>query len=81
MIMKKFVSEMRGKTVMTTDGLILGMIDNFVVDTETGQIQHVLVVPAEDLEVRGYQTDAQGRLIIPFKSMRAVKDVVVMELR
>lgn len=79
--MKKFVSELKGKTVMTVDGMILGMIDNFVIDTETGDIQHMLVVPAEDLETRMFQTDAQGRLIIPFRSMKSVKDVVVVELK
>ncbi|MCK4400008.1 PRC-barrel domain-containing protein, partial [Candidatus Bathyarchaeota archaeon] len=44
--MKKFVSELRGKTVMTNEGQILGMIENFVVDTLTGELQHVLVIPA-----------------------------------
>jgi sporulation protein YlmC with PRC-barrel domain len=78
--MRKFLTELRGKTVMTNDGQILGMIDNFVVDTTNGNIQHVLVTPAEDIEVRLFQTDTSNRLILPFKSMRAVKDVVVMEL-
>ena len=45
--MRKFITELKGKTVMTNDGQILGMIDNFVVDTVTGEINHVLVVPAE----------------------------------
>ncbi len=79
--MKKFISELRGKTVMTNDGIILGTIDNFVIDTDTGEVHHLLVVPSEDLEVRGYETDAQGRLILPFKSMKSVKDVVVLELK
>jgi sporulation protein YlmC with PRC-barrel domain len=48
--MKKFITELRGKTVMTKDGKILGMIENFVVDTSSGQIHHVLVVPAEEIE-------------------------------
>jgi len=65
---------------MTNDGQVLGMVDNFVMDTTSGNIQHVLVRPAEEIEVRLFQTDAEGRLILPFKSMRAVKDVVVMEL-
>ncbi len=78
--MRKFLTELRGKTVMTNDGQILGMIENFVMDTSSGNIQHVLVTPAEEIEVRLFQTDAEGRLILPFKSMRAVKDVVVMEL-
>jgi sporulation protein YlmC with PRC-barrel domain len=61
---KKFATELRGKTVMTNDGRIIGMIENFVVDTEP----------------RLYQTDSQGRLILPFTSMRSVRDVVVMSV-
>ena len=79
--MKKFATELRGKTVMTNDGQILGMIENFVVDTKTGELHHVLVVPAEEVEPRLYKTDAQGRLVLPFMSMKAVRDVVVMELK
>ncbi|MCD6370157.1 MAG: PRC-barrel domain-containing protein [Thermoplasmata archaeon] len=79
--MKKFVTELRGKTAMTDDGIILGTIDNFVIDTDTGKIEHVLIVPAEDLETRGFKKDAQGRLIMPFETMRSVRDVVVMTLK
>ncbi|MCI4324656.1 MAG: PRC-barrel domain-containing protein [Thermoplasmata archaeon] len=78
--MRKFLTELRGKTVMTNDGQILGLIENFVVDTQTGAIAHVLVTPGEDVEPRLFPNDASGRLVLPFKSMRAVKDVVVMEL-
>jgi sporulation protein YlmC with PRC-barrel domain len=78
--MRKFLTELRGKTVMTNDGQILGMIENFVVDTTGGAVAHVLVTPSEDVESRLFQTDPSGRLVLPFKSMRAVKDVVVMEL-
>ncbi|HEY6237609.1 MAG TPA: PRC-barrel domain-containing protein [Thermoplasmata archaeon] len=78
--MRKFLTELRGKTVMTNDGQILGSIENFVVDTTTGGIAHVLVAPGEDVETRLFQTDGSNRLVLPFKSMRAVKDVVVMEI-
>jgi sporulation protein YlmC with PRC-barrel domain len=79
-VMKKFITELRGKTVMTKDGKILGMIENFVVDTSSGQLHHVLVVPAEEVEPRLYPTDSQGRLVLPFTSMKAVRDVVVMDI-
>ena len=79
--MKKFITELRGKTVMTNDGQILGIIDNFVVNSITGEIQHMLVVPAEEVETRLFQTDAQDRLILPFSSMKAVRDVVVLQLK
>ncbi|UCG69776.1 MAG: PRC-barrel domain-containing protein [Thermoplasmata archaeon] len=78
--MRRFATELRGKTVMTNDGQILGMIENFIVDTATGELHHVLVIPAEEIEPRLYKTDAQGRLVLPFQNMRAVRDVVVMDL-
>lgn len=78
--MRKFITELKGKTVMTNDGQILGMIDNFVIDTETGDIHHVLVIPAEDVETRLFRNDHEGRLVLPFSEMRAVRDVVVMNI-
>ena len=78
--MRKFATELRGKTVMTNDGQILGMIENFIVDTRSGKVMDILVVPAEELETRLYKTDTQGRLILPFQGMQAIKDVVVVNL-
>jgi sporulation protein YlmC with PRC-barrel domain len=78
--MKKFISELKGKTAMTKDGQILGIIDNFVVDSATGDIVHVLIVPAQGIETRLFNQDAQGRIILPFPSMNSVRDVVVMNI-
>jgi sporulation protein YlmC with PRC-barrel domain len=65
---------------MTNDGQILGMIDNFVLNTQTGDINHVLVIPAEEIDARLFKSDSQGRLILPFSEMRDVRDVVVMNI-
>ena len=78
--MKKFISELKGKTVMTNDGQILGVIENFIMETSTGDLEHVLVIPAEEVDARMYKTDPQGRLILPFSEMKAVKDVVIMSV-
>jgi sporulation protein YlmC with PRC-barrel domain len=76
--MRKFATELRGKTVMTNDGQILGMIENFIMDTRSGKVMDLLVIPAEEIETRLYKTDPEGRLILPFQGMQAVKDVVVV---
>lgn len=76
--MKKFATELRGKTVMTNDGQILGTIENFIVDTKTGRLSDVLVMPSENVPMKGFKVDPQGRLVLSFQGMRAVKDVVVM---
>lgn len=60
------------------NGQILGMIENFLVDTISGDIKNVLVVPSEEIDVKIHKTDAKGRLILPFSEMRAARDVVVM---
>jgi len=78
--MKRFATELRGKTVMTNDGQILGMIENFIIDTKTGKLHDVLVIPAEEIETRLFKTDPQGRIILPFTGMKAIKDVVVMDV-
>jgi sporulation protein YlmC with PRC-barrel domain len=78
--MKKFATELRGKTVMTNDGQILGTIENFIVNTKNGKVSDVLVLPAENVPTKKMKVDPEGRLILPFQGMRAVKDVVVMNL-
>lgn len=75
---KKFVTELRGKTIMSATGDILGIIDNFVVNTNTGEINHVLVAPTEHLELSRYKLDNFERLVLPFEKIKSVKDVVVL---
>ena len=78
--MKAFATELKGKTVMTEDGQILGVLTDFIMDTRSGKIETLLVTPAENVETRLFKTDPEGRLILGFKTMRAVKDVIVTQV-
>ncbi len=78
--MKLFATELRGKTVMTEDGQILGVLSDFIMDTKSGKIASILVSPSDSVEARLFKTDAEGRLILSFKTMKAVKDVIVTQL-
>jgi len=77
--MKAFVTELKGKTVMTKEGDLLGVLEDFIANTRTGHLDSMLVAPADSVEPRLYKMDAKGRILLPFKSMRAVRDVVVVE--
>ena len=77
--MKAFVTELKGKTVMTKDGQILGILDNFMMNTRSGKLETMLIAPAENLETRLFKGDQQGHVVLSIKTMRAVKDVVVVE--
>jgi len=78
--MKLFATELKGKTVMTEDGQILGVLSDFIMDTKTGKISSILVTPSETVEPRLFKVDPEGRLILSFKSMKAVRDVIVTQL-
>ena len=78
--MKQFATELKGKTVMTDDGEILGILEDLIMDTRTGKVESILVSPADTVETRLFKTDPQGRLILGFKTMRSVRDVIVTEI-
>ena len=78
--MKKFATELHGKTVMTQEGQILGMIDNFMADMRTGKFDCLLVTPAEGVDTRLLKVDALGRIILPFVRIQATGDVVVVDM-
>ena len=76
--MKIFATEFQGKVVMSNDGKLLGDVDNSVINTTTGDIKHLLLRPGEGIDPNEYKTDRQGRIVLPFKKVRSVKDVIVL---
>lgn len=78
--MKMFVTSLIDKEVMTNDGEILGIIENVLVDTKTGALQTIVIAPAEEVDVNKYQTDEEGRILIPFEKFHAKRDVVVVKV-
>lgn len=76
--MKILESELRGKTVMSEEGLYLGILRNSTVDEKTGELLSILIEPSDDVDPRLYHLDNQGHLVFPFQSIKSVKDVVII---
>ena len=76
--MKMTESEMRGKTVMSEEGLYLGILRNSTVDERTGKLANILIEASDDVDPRLYHLDGQGQLVFPFNSIKSVKDVVII---
>ena len=76
--MKITENELRGKTVMSEEGLYLGVMRNSTVDSKTGSLINILVEPSEDVDPRLYHLDKQGHLVFPFESIKSVKDVIII---
>ncbi len=76
--MKVLESELRGKTVMSEEGLYLGILRNTLVDDRTGCLSSVLIEPSEDIDPRLYHLDDQGQLMFGFDQIKSVKDVIII---
>jgi len=76
--MKITEDELRGKTVMSEEGLYLGIMRNSTVDTKTGKLVGLLVEPSDDVDPRLYHQDDKGNLVFPFDSIKSVKDVIII---
>jgi len=71
-------NELRGKSVMSEEGLYLGIMRNTTVDSKTGELVGILVEPSDDIDPRLYHLDNQGHLVFPFNSIKSVKDVIII---
>jgi sporulation protein YlmC with PRC-barrel domain len=71
-------NELRGKTVMSEEGLYLGVLKNSTVDSKTGHLVGILVEPSDDIDPRLYHLDNQGHLVFPFDSIKSIKDVIII---
>jgi len=71
-------NELRGKSVMSEEGLYLGIMRNSTVDSKTGELVGILVEPSDDIDPRLYHLDNQGNLIFPFNTIKSVKDVIII---
>lgn len=76
--MKVLENELRGKTVMSEEGLYLGILRNTLVDERTGELRNILVEPSEDIDPRLYHLDDIGHLVFPFETIKSIKDVIII---
>jgi len=76
--MKAMENELRGKKVMSQEGLYLGIIKNITADENTGKLMDLIVEPSDKIDPRLYHQNEDGYLIFPFDSVKSVKDVVIL---
>ena len=78
-IMKIMENELRGKRVMSNEGLVIGTLMSVTVNEKTGRLEHILVEPSNNIDPRLYHRDDHGHLLFAFGTVKSVKDVIVIE--
>ena len=69
-----------GKAVMGSDGAELGMLYNITMNLDSGRLANLVINP-DDTYTGGddFETDQQGRLLVPVNRVQAVKDHMIIE--
>ena len=81
MASKKFAiaKQLGGKKVITNKGEEIGRLSDMLIDEKTGVIDALLVEPAGDSKI-AQKMEKEGRLVIvPYKAIFAVSDVIVVD--
>ena len=77
---KKYSKQLLGKTVVSKNGKRFGEVANVTFETRTGElIQIILKNPTIYIEGLDLERDKQGNLLIPFSSVLAIGDFVVIQ--
>ncbi len=76
---KKFSKQLIGKTIVSKTGKRFGEVGDIVFETRSGELIHmVLVNPTPYTERLELEKDKQGNLLVPFSSVIAIGDFMVI---
>jgi len=75
---KVFSGSIAGKEIVNIDGMVLGKLEDMILEVQTGKLVDLLVKPNRELNRMKYRED--GRFVlIPFASVVAIKDYIVID--
>lgn len=76
---KKYSKHLLGKTVVTKSGKRFGEVGNLAFETRTGELIHVILKnPTSYIDNLDLERDESGKWLVPFSSVVAVGDFVVV---
>lgn len=68
------------KKVVDSEGGEVGVLHDMVADAGTGLLTELVVKPAAERDTSKFKTD-DGYLFIPFATVTAIKDVIVVDIK
>jgi sporulation protein YlmC with PRC-barrel domain len=75
---KVFAGSIAGKEIVNIDGAVLGELENVIFDVQTGKLIDLIVKPDSQLNRHKYREDGKY-VLIPYSSLVAVKDYIVID--
>ncbi len=78
--MRVFARSLAKKTVLLSDGTVVGVLHNITADLKTGMLLNLIVKPAKNSNIPELEKQ-DGFYVIPFETVKSVSDYVVIDKR
>jgi len=76
---KKFAKQILGKTVVSKTGKKFGTVGDIIFETRSGELIHIILANPTEYTMRmELEKDKEGRQLIPYSSVIATGDFVVV---
>ena len=75
---KILASNLRDKEIVSETGKKLGYLYDLSVKQDTGEIISLVMEPRKDLDTSDMLTDKEGFVLIPFRAVSSVEELVVV---
>ena len=76
---KKYSRQLIGKTVVSKTGKKFGEVGDIIFETRSGELIHMLLInPTSYTEKLELEKDKQGNILVPFSSVIAIGDFMVI---
>ncbi len=75
---KIFAKNLSKKNVVSSDGSVLGVLYNIVMDAPTGDLIDLVVKPDMSIDKSRYKPEG-NYILVPFSAVRAVRDFIVVD--
>jgi|TARA_Y100000310_G_C20125667_1_gene553497 sporulation protein YlmC with PRC-barrel domain len=75
---KIFAKQLIGRKVVSDRGTIIGRLSDLSVETLAGKVIMLIISPNSDIEAQHFSLNDNGKILIPFTAVKAVKDVLII---
>ncbi len=76
---KKFARQLIGKTVVSKTGKRFGEVGDIIFEAKSGELIHLILAnPTSYIEKLELEKDKSGKILIPFSSVVAMGDFLVI---
>ena len=76
-----FARDLARKTVLLSDGTVIGTLYNITINPRTGELVDLLVKPSKSAESIPGLVKQNNLFIIPFESVESISDCIVLDKR